>query len=111
MAAQGNASTRIITYTVTAVYGAVITLNGADYIRIKNLTIKPTGTSYGYGFLFTNSADYNEVSDCVINLPPTAPRRATIRAFSETIRDRTGGTSGDWGNYNLIKDNTITGGY
>ncbi|MBE0644554.1 MAG: hypothetical protein IH600_10785 [Bacteroidetes bacterium] len=65
----GNAASRIITHNVGTSYQSVITLDGADHVKFKNLTVNSTNSTYGYGFLFTNSADYNEISDCVINLP------------------------------------------
>jgi hypothetical protein len=102
----GNASTRIVSYAVTATYGAVITLNGADYVTIKNLTIRSTDASYGSGIHFTNSADYNEISNCVIELPQntTSDYHSGIRAGSTTSMT----TAGDYGNFNVIKNNTIT---
>jgi hypothetical protein len=105
----GNAATRIIQYDVTAQYGAVVTLDGADYITFKNLTIRSVNTSYGAGFLFTNSADYNEIRNCRIELPVTTTNtsHAGIRASSTSST----GTSGDHGNFNLIQDNVFIGGY
>jgi hypothetical protein len=103
----GNAATRIITYAVTATYGRVITLDGADYVRFKNLTINSTGT-YGYGFLFTNSADYNEISNCVINMPATTTSAYHIGICASTLTSYS--AYGAHGSYNLIQNNTINSG-
>ena len=105
----GNAATRVLTYTATTAYSPTVTLNGADYLIFKNLTIRAASPTYGQGVLFTNSADYNEISNCVIEVSPTTTDNEVvgILACSTTSYSATG----DYGNYNLIKDNTITGGY
>ena len=105
----GNASTRIITYDMTTSYGSIITLNGATYVRFKNLTVNSTNASYGYGFLFTASADYNEISNCVINLPATTTTAYHIGICASTTASYS--ATGDHGNYNLIQNNTINSGY
>ncbi|MDT8324549.1 MAG: BNR-repeat neuraminidase N-terminal domain-containing protein, partial [Bacteroidota bacterium] len=105
----GNAATRILTNNVTSTYGAIVLLNGADYVRFRNLSIVSTNSSYGVGFLFTNSADYNQITDCIISLPlgSSSSYHVGIRASTTTST----GSSGDHGSNNLIKDNTISGGY
>ncbi|MBE0644553.1 MAG: T9SS type A sorting domain-containing protein [Bacteroidetes bacterium] len=106
----GNAATRIVTYQVTATYGAVITLDGADYIRIKNLSVQPqSGTSYGIGIKFTNSADYNIVSDCVIELPANTTTTGHIGINASTLTSYS--AYGAHGSNNLIQNNTIISGY
>jgi hypothetical protein len=105
----GNAASRIISYSVPTAYQSVITLNGADYMKFKNLTVNSTNGNYGYGFLFTNQASYNEISDCVINLPTNTTTTAHIGIVASSTS--TYSASGDWGDYNLIQDNTINSGY
>ncbi len=105
----GNASTRILQYSCPAQYDRVVMLNGADYVRFRNLTIRATGTTYGYGFLFTNSADYNEISDCNIEAYGGASGSDCNGIIASTTTSVSG--TGDHGNYNLIQDNNITGGY
>jgi hypothetical protein len=104
----GNAATRIITYDVPSAYQAVITLNGASYFRFKNLTITSTNASNGYGFLFTNSSDYNQITNCVINLPANTTSYYHIGVCASTTTSYSG--TGDHGNFNLIQDNTINSG-
>ncbi|MCB2205349.1 T9SS type A sorting domain-containing protein [bacterium] len=104
----GNAASRIITYSAGQ-YDAVVTLNGADYIRFRNLTVNSTNSSYGYGFLFTAEADYNEITDCVINLPSTTTNSYHVGICASSTSSYS--AYGDWGDYNLIKDNTINSGY
>ncbi|MCZ7556700.1 MAG: T9SS type A sorting domain-containing protein [Bacteroidia bacterium] len=105
----GNASTRILQYSTPNSYDRVVQFDGADYVKLKNLTIRATGTTYGYGVLFTNSADYNEISNCTIevNSSGSSTNHIGILACTQSSYSATG----DFGNYNLIKDNNIIGGY
>ncbi|MDX9759866.1 MAG: BNR-repeat neuraminidase N-terminal domain-containing protein, partial [Bacteroidota bacterium] len=105
----GNASSRIITYSVATSYGSVVTLNGADYLRFRNLTINSTNASYGYAMLFTAQADYNEVTNCILNVPNNTSSSYHIPLVASSTSSY--GTSGNWANYNLIKDNTLNNGY
>ena len=105
----GNAASRIISYSVNTAYQSVVTLNGADYTKWKNLTINSTNGTYGYCVLFTAQADYNEISNCVLNTPAN-----TTSSYHLTIVASSTGSftaSGNWANYNLIKDNELNGGY
>ena len=104
----GNAASRILTHSTPTSYSRVVTLDGADYVRFRNLTVRPTDASYGYGFLFTNSADYNEISNCRIEMPTSSTSAYHIGICGNTMTSYS--SSGDFGNYNLIQDNTITGG-
>ena len=104
----GNASTRTLTTSTPNSYDFVLRLDGADYITIRNLTITANGSSDGFGVHLTNEADYNEISDCIINVPQSSSSTSIgILASSPTSYS----SSGDWAENNLIKDNTITGGY
>ncbi|HOJ05892.1 MAG TPA: BNR-repeat neuraminidase N-terminal domain-containing protein, partial [Bacteroidota bacterium] len=106
---SGNASTRILTYSATSTYSPTVALNGADYIRFKNLTIRSTNTSYGQAILFTNSADYNEISDCVIEVTSSSTSASIIPILASSTTSYS--SYGDHGNFNVIKDNAISGGY
>lgn len=46
----------------------VFRFNGADYVTMKNLTVKTLGTTYGWGIMFDNRSDYNIVEDCRIDI-------------------------------------------
>jgi hypothetical protein len=105
----GNTASRIVSYSVGAAYGSVITLNGADYIKFKNLTVNSTNGSYGYGFLLTNQANYNEISNCIINLPTNTTSSYHIGIVANSTSSYS--SSGDWANYCLIQNNTINSGY
>lgn len=105
----GNAPSRVISFQVASANDAVITLDGADYVTFRNLTIVSTHDTYGAGILFTNSADFNEIVDCVIAVSPTTSSISCtgIRASVKTNPQ----TPGDHGSGNLIQGNAITGGY
>jgi hypothetical protein len=105
----GNAASRIISYNVTTSGGSVITLNGADYLRFRNLTVNSTNASIGYGIYFTNLANYNEITECVINMPANSTSTSHICIVASAVGGH--GSSGDWANYNLIQNNTLNGGY
>ncbi len=44
----------------------VVYLNGADYIRFENMTIKSTASSYAYVVRLESSATHNEFTSCII---------------------------------------------
>ncbi|MDT8323148.1 MAG: right-handed parallel beta-helix repeat-containing protein, partial [Bacteroidota bacterium] len=106
---SGNAATRVLTYAITWNYGAVLTLDGADYVRFRNLTIASTGPSYGFAVKFANAADHNEISDCVITTP--ANTASTYHRGIVTASLTSSPSYGDHGSYNLIRDNVIESGY
>ncbi|MCZ7556703.1 MAG: T9SS type A sorting domain-containing protein [Bacteroidia bacterium] len=105
----GNASTRILQYSTPSQYNRVLLLDGADYVRIRNLTIRATGTTYGYGVLFTNSADNNEITNCNIEVYSGGSSTDHIAVLASSTTSYS--TYGDHGSNNLLEDNNIIGGY
>lgn len=105
----GGAGRETITFAATLTgQRQVIKLNGARHIILDSLTLTNTGATYGYGVHITNSADSNVVSNCVVNVNPTA---TTSNFAGITISGATVTTSGDHGDANLILNNEINGGY
>jgi len=105
---MGNASTRVLAYNTSSTNDFVLMLDGADYVRIRNMTIRATGTMYGYGIVFTGGADHNEIVNCNIEVPmSTSAYSIGILASSSSSYT----VYGNWGDHNLIQGNTITGGY
>ena len=100
----GNAASRIIQYSAGQ-YRGVVEMNGSDYVRFRNLTVNSTNSSYGYGFWLYNSADYNEITDCIM----TFPANSTSYYHTGIVGTSTGDYDAycDHGNYNLFKGNTI----
>lgn len=95
---------------------AVITLNGADYVTINNLTVDATvgGTStatYGWGIQLLNSSDNNIISNCTVTAATsgTTTNFAGIVSNASTTSPTTTGTTAS---QNLtLQNNTVTGGY
>jgi PKD repeat protein len=107
-------STTTIGFTGTAnTDAAVIVLNGADYVTVKDLTIECRNTSatgYGIGVLLTNKANYNVIKNCNIKMLATATGGSWY-GITGTASTTSVAAAGDFGNYNLFEENTITGGY
>jgi hypothetical protein len=66
--ANGDSSSVVFTFASTVSGNSNYTwvLDGADYIKLKKISIRATGTSYGRALVIRNDADYNEVSNCQI---------------------------------------------
>ncbi len=88
-----------------------IILNGTDHLIIDSLIVDGSAGKYAWGVLFTNKADSNQISHCTINVSKT-----------DSIKDRhvpvviSGSSSkvdipGNNGNYNVISENKLNGGY
>lgn len=105
---NGNGNT--LTYNSTnSADRAGILLNGADYFRINNLIVAPTGT-YGYAIHLTNNADNNIISGCTVNnlLTNTSSFLAGI-VISGSLTSATSANSEC--DSNTIINNTVNGGY
>lgn len=103
----GTAVQCTLLYSFSTTNQAMVRLNGADYTRFRNMTLDIPG-NYGYGFWLNNQADHNEITDCVIFLP-----QGTTTGYHSGIV-MSGNfyySSGNSGNYNLIQNNRIQGGY
>ncbi|MAT39302.1 MAG: hypothetical protein CL946_06835 [Ectothiorhodospiraceae bacterium] len=99
----------IVQYNTSSSYTWVIGLNGADHVRIQNLTLNATGSTYGYGVFFTNQADSNKISGCKINVSTTSTNTICMGICASTPTST--GSSGNHANYNVIENNEIRGGY
>jgi hypothetical protein len=89
---------------------SVILLEGADYVTIDSLNIDATGGTYGWAIQFTDSADYNTISNSTIiaDVTATSTNYAGI-VISASPTSAT--TTGNSANFTTIKGNTINGGY
>ncbi|BAV09310.1 gliding motility-associated C-terminal domain-containing protein [Filimonas lacunae] len=90
---------------------AVIKLDGADYFTFNNINIVATGSSYSYGVLLTNDADFNVINGCNITVNTTSGSNSHIGiSVSSSATNPT--ASGDaFCDNNTFSNNTITGGY
>ena len=104
----GNAATRVLTYSTPSQYNFVLKLDGADYLRFKNLTIRATGSTYGYGVLFTNQANYNHFIACSIEASPTSTNTYSIAMLASSTTSYS--SYGNWANHTLVEDCDISGG-
>ena len=69
---NGNAATRIITYSGVSTNYPTVNITNNPYIAFRNLTINNTGTTYAFGVLITGSSNCCKISNCSINLPLNA---------------------------------------
>jgi hypothetical protein len=98
---SGNANDVVITYAATSSStNYVVKLNNTNYLTIRNLLIKPAGSSYGYGIVVSGASNYNVFESNKIEIPAS-----TLSDFAG-IYD---GSSID--NYNTYRNNNILNGY
>lgn len=105
----GGPTRETITYGATTTTDRhVIRLSGANNVILDSLTIDNTGTTYGYGVWLTANSDNNIVQNCMISVlnSSTSSNFAGI-----TLSGTTPTTTGNNGDFNLIQNNTISGGY
>jgi hypothetical protein len=106
---NGGANRETVQYAATLTnLRAVIELDGADYITLDSMTIRAIGTTYGYGVQLTNGADYNIVSHCDVHTSVTS---TSTNFAGITISGATVTTNGDNGDWNIIQNNNVHGGY
>jgi hypothetical protein len=109
---SGNAASRILSFNfpVTPSNYAVMRLDGTDYMRIKNLTIRSTSATYGYGVLFTNQANYNIIDSCIVDLSTiTSTSSANSAGICFSGASNNTSTAANNGSYNIIRNNEIKG--
>ncbi len=100
--ANGNPASVTLTYDATvAGSNYVLQLDSASYITYRGITITAINTTNGRAVDISNTASYDSLVNCVINVPAsTSTSNAIAGIFSSSVR----------GTNNLIKGNTITGG-
>jgi copper-binding protein NosD len=103
-----NVNTTIIEAATNSTNTYVIRLNGTDYLSLNDLTIKATGTNYGYGVWFQNQANYNDLTDCKVLVSTTTTTGYCVGVLASGSYY---GSSGNSANYNTIEGNEISGGY
>ena len=108
-----DGASKLLSYAGTSSNRSVIDLNGPDYLTIKNLTIRNTGTYTGVrGVWFHNGADYNTLSKNTIEFSgitsgtTSSSSGGAYVAFSNTEANLY--SAGDHGSYNKIDGNTMT---
>ena len=89
---------------------ATIMLNGSDYVRFRNMTVRATNVTNGIGIFLTNKADYNQFDNMNIECNATATG-TNVWGIVGSGSATTTTTGGDACNYTIIDSITFTGGY
>ena len=106
---RGNMSTLAFNSTTSATR-AGITIDGGDHYIIDSLFVDATAGTYGWGILLTNGADHNVISNNTITTS-TSSTSTNYSGIVITGSNTSLSSSGNNGNYNLITNNTVNGGY
>lgn len=106
----GKSSTKITFSGSSTADFATILLNGADYLRFRDMTVEATGATNGVGILLTGQADYNHFTNLDISVNNTGTGTTlTGVAISGSATSVT--TFGNGGNFNRFDKLNIDGGY
>jgi hypothetical protein len=93
---SGDSTLVIITDTVDS----PIKLVGTSYTTFKNLTITNQLTAASSAVAISNGSDYNTIMNCILINPPSSTSTSRVVSIA---------TSNN--NFNIVKNNIITGGY
>jgi hypothetical protein len=112
----GNAATRVLDTAANSTSNYwTVRLNGAQYVTLRNLTIRASGTNYGVGVQISGNSHYSGIKHCVVEIG-SAGASSTSSSFipvlitsTTSITSPTSGTSQV--NYLEIDSNTINNGY
>ena len=88
---------------------ATLAFDGVRYVTVQNLTIRNSKSTLGWGALFTNNAQYNQLLNNNIEMY-YVPNVISVYAVAFQSSYTTAGSEGICGNYNLIQGNTLSGG-
>jgi len=111
----GNASTRIIDFALTTSnLPFTIRINSAQYIYLRNLTIRGSGTTYGWPLHIYGSSSNIKVKNCIVTFSGSGLTATSDQYDGIVINNYFGGscpTCGQWTGSNLeIDSNTVIGG-
>ena len=100
--ANGDPASVILTNNATvAANNYTLKLDSASYITYKNMTINATNTSNGRAIELANTASFDSIVNCRINVPVSTSTANTIAGiYADLLK----------GGGNVIKDNIITNG-
>lgn len=100
---NGNGNTIQANPTANDFY--IIMLNGADYMRLNNFTVKTLNTSQAIGIHFMNRADSNIVDSVIIDFGNTILSSQTAHiAFSGASNSATTSNAGHNGIGNIVRN-------
>jgi len=105
----GASNTTIANSATSTSNWATIMLNGADYVTFDSVNVEANGSSYGVCYWLTGNADNNVLSNSELHTSTTSTssnfRAYVISSSSSSI------SSGNGGNYNLLSNCLVRGGY
>ncbi len=103
-AATGNPADVELTYESTLIAeNYTVCLEGAKYLRLKNLTISATGSSYARVIELKDSANYNIVDSCILNGASSTSSSSNYAVIYKT-------SSTGHAEYNSFSNNQINNG-
>lgn len=105
-----NGNGNVIQFAPTTTDMAVVRFNNGDFYRLKNLIIRTTSVTVGWGIHFFNGSDDNIIDSCNIDITAVTSSTAANSAgivWSASISTPT--SSGTNGYRNIISNNIIRG--
>jgi parallel beta-helix repeat protein len=98
---NGDSSSVIVNWTPTTTTEGGVSLKNQSYVTIQGITFNVVNsTSYGRGVYLEGNSSYNNIKNCVFNVPiTTSSNMAGIYASSVNIK------------YNVFDNNIFNGGY
>lgn len=106
-----NGNNCTLTYNATlSTFPSTFELNGADWIRVNNLNITGTGTTYALVCHLWNQADNNIFTGCTFTAPANGSSSIQM-PFSISGSKTSGTTSGISGINNIVDDCDLLNGY
>jgi hypothetical protein len=108
-----NSANAVLQHTGFGINGApTLVLDGAEYFVMKNFTIRSTGINQAYGVLLINNANHNIIEGNIIEVPVSGSVSNVVAVLASASYTASTGaaTQGNNSNWNLIKNNDITGG-
>jgi len=108
-----NSANTTLQHTGFGINGAAtLVLNGVEYFVMKNFTIRSTGINQAYGVLLTNNANHNTIENNIITVPVSGSVNNVVGVLASASYTASTGflTEGNNSNWNLIKNNDISGG-
>ncbi len=111
---SGNASTRIVSFSATALATAyTIRINNIQWIQLRNLTIRATGASFGWPLHIMNTSSNVKVKNCIINFSTAFSAHTNTNFCGLVFNNSTASpTSSGSAAINVeVDSNFISGGY
>lgn len=115
----GNAASRILTFSANVTNNFTVGLNGARFIRFKNMTINATNTTYGTAMYYYNNASNDSFQNVIfngINMSSTSQQYAVISSptsgtnvSNDIVIDTCVINNGSFGMYNYSSSSSSLG--